>query len=939
MSFLFFLMIVCLAVGWGYSSNETKKLKRRLSEMQVSVTHLYQRMQALETKIKSAERNEREASGGQPVPASEREGGEELEGIRIDPEVEPVQETETAHQKESVSSEPPPQAASIGTSPDWPPSEQEPASVEAPGRFSRRSRLEWELLIGGKWLNYIGAVALVIGLGFFVKYAFENNWINEVVRILAGGAAGFLLLWGGARSSKKGLPVFAQGLIGAGIAILYVSSFASFNFYHLVSLEVAFLFMSLVTLLAFQQALRYNALAISVIGWIGGFLTPFLLGSERGSTLGLFTYLAFLTLGMLLLVSKKENWVILYYLTLSAVYLTVLSWMAFKDEPSELLLQSFFFCLFWALFFAYEVYSSLRPAKWPMANTIAAGFHLFFFFLGWNLLFLPKHEDWLGPLFLLAGLVYLAPLILLHRRQKLSLVSREEVLRYGFSFLILLTLANAYQWDQFHLIYAWTVEAWLLAWWGGRRMIRHVCGFSVILYAITSLALIAFSAQYQPEEETWLPLFNFHGLAYIGLSAAMGTSALLFKRWNTKLAGLTVQFLHNGWALLFFLFLTGEINFYFHHALMNAGPALRESIGYNRYLICALVWMAYSLFVAWVAFRERIRSLVATGWIFLGLGVTTAAAMGMAYGPVDQFIPVYNLRFIVFVIAAGIIYVHLRWWRMYGHGLNLKAMPVVMVVAMAVLLFELITLEVGDYYDQQLLSADGPMAQMIRFTKYMVLILGWLAYSLFFAWMGFSQRLQALVYVAWGVLGIGMLTAIWQGFSYPALDRFVPVFNLRFFTLLVAAGALIIHFTLWKKQAEAPGKKVLPLLFTIVITGLLFELVTAEVSDVFERIRYLADQSDVRLLHRLDNQKQMSLSIAWLIYSLILMGVGIWRKQSTLRLIAIALFGLSILKIFLFDLSFLGTLYRIFSFIGLGVILLIVSYLYQRYKHWFNQAA
>jgi len=60
---------------------------------------------------------------------------------------------------------------------------------------------------------------------------------------------------------------------------------------------------------------------------------------------------------------------------------------------------------------------------------------------------------------------------------------------------------------------------------------------------------------------------------------------------------------------------------------------------------------------------------------------------------------------------------------------------------------------------------------------------------------------------------------------------------------------------------------------------------------------------------------------------------GPLEEAAELRLQAIALFGIAILKIFIYDLSFLETLYRIFSFVGLGVVLLAVSYLYQRYRH------
>jgi uncharacterized membrane protein len=62
------------------------------------------------------------------------------------------------------------------------------------------------------------------------------------------------------------------------------------------------------------------------------------------------------------------------------------------------------------------------------------------------------------------------------------------------------------------------------------------------------------------------------------------------------------------------------------------------------------------------------------------------------------------------------------------------------------------------------------------------------------------------------------------------------------------------------------------------------------------------------------------------------MGFGLWRRVRGLRLIAIFVFGFTILKIFAFDLSFLETVYRIFLFLGLGIILFAVSYSYQRWK-------
>jgi uncharacterized membrane protein len=79
-------------------------------------------------------------------------------------------------------------------------------------------------------MNRIGALALIIGIGFFLKYAFDNNWINETARVLIGGAFGLTCVAGAYATNKKGFQIFAQGLVGAGISIMYLSVYASFNF-------------------------------------------------------------------------------------------------------------------------------------------------------------------------------------------------------------------------------------------------------------------------------------------------------------------------------------------------------------------------------------------------------------------------------------------------------------------------------------------------------------------------------------------------------------------------------------------------------------------------------------------------------------------------------------------------------------------------------------
>ena len=113
----------------------------------------------------------------------------------------------------------------------------------------------------------------------------------------------------------------------------------------------------------------------------------------------------------------------------------------------------------------------------------------------------------------------------------------------------------------------------------------------------------------------------------------------------------------------------------------------------------------------------------------------------------------------------------------------------------------------------------------------------------------------------------------------------------------------------------------------------MLELLTVESWDYFEKQKFLLGASySGDELSVISNLQQLLVSGVWLLFSSVLMGIGLWKRRRSVRLMSIALFGLTILKIFLYDLSFLDTLYRIFSFIGLGVVLLAASFLYQKYK-------
>ena len=83
-----------------------------------------------------------------------------------------------------------------------------------------RMAAQLEQRIGGSWFSKIGMVAIVLSTGFFVKYAFDRQWIGPGQRVLAGLAAGFVLLFFGERFRTRGMRAYAQVISGGGVAIL-----------------------------------------------------------------------------------------------------------------------------------------------------------------------------------------------------------------------------------------------------------------------------------------------------------------------------------------------------------------------------------------------------------------------------------------------------------------------------------------------------------------------------------------------------------------------------------------------------------------------------------------------------------------------------------------------------------------------------------------------
>jgi uncharacterized membrane protein len=219
------------------------------------------------------------------------------------------------------------------------------------GASSRAQDVNLEKKIGQYWLNRIGIVAILVGVSYFLKYAFENNWIGPAGRVAIGLLTGIgLVLWS-ERFRAKGYNAFSYSLKAVGIGTLYLSLWGAFQVYHLIPAGAAFVAMTLVTAATIALALRQDAELLASFALIGGFGTPVLLSTGQNHEAVLFSYVALLDLAVLAMAISKP-WRRLLWGSFAGTVLLYMGWYSDYYSADQLGLTVFFAALFFAIFAA-----------------------------------------------------------------------------------------------------------------------------------------------------------------------------------------------------------------------------------------------------------------------------------------------------------------------------------------------------------------------------------------------------------------------------------------------------------------------------------------------------------------------------------------------------------------------------------------------------------
>jgi uncharacterized membrane protein len=795
------------------------------------------------------------------------------------------------------------------------------AVAQAP-EAAERPLLEERL--ASRWLLWLGAAALALSGLFLINYAVESGLLTPAARIVLALLLGVALTLGGEWVRRRSLPRYlaaarvdlvSGALTSAGIFVSFAAVYAAHSLYGLISALVGFLGLALIALAAFALA-AVHAPIVAVLGLLAGFLTPALVRSETPSAWPLFGYLALVVLASAAVI-RYRRWPWLTFGIICGGAIWTIIWIDSSLAPADILPLT----VFQALVAAVLIYLVVESVD-PISPTIWTGFKS-----------VTRLEQ-------AAWVAIASASILIGAAIDAARIGDFNLVVFGVTAAVALYAGR--RWQRFDAIILFVsltpLIIFMLAPLGveieaARLQVAGISGppfegliasavWPYFLRAIVIAVLLAF-AGYVAQADAGRPQ------VWAGISAI--AAALLLVLVYARLREVTAERL---WAsiatasaflaLLAARRLNGE----------RIDHGRRIALGVYSAAVVAGTSFAFALVFrnAWLTIALALQ-IPALAWLEERLGLRELRLFALALASIVLFRLVIN-PYILDYDADSLFGAQ---WILYGYGLPALAFIVgsvifrraaedltVTILEAGALAFALLL--VG--YEIRLWiegSVDSPHLSLLEMSLHTLV---WLATGW---WRGRAYAISgrgidgwyAAVLIALGALGVlviqlvplnPVLTSEYIG-EWPVVDKLLLGY--------LAPAALLILIA--RDLGDIPKLSWLRPAASLAALLLSFVWVTLETKHLFQGGKLVP-------WHRSDGE-YYAYSAGWLLFAFLLLAAGLWRKQPGLRYGALAVLLIAVLKVFISDMAGLQGLYRVASFLGLGLSLVAIGWIYQRFVY------
>lgn len=756
----------------------------------------------------------------------------------------------------------------------------------------------WERLFSGNVVVKVGIVVLFFGVAFLLKYTYDRVHIPIELRLFAValGAIALLVVGWRLRGSRPG---YALALQGGGVAILYLVIFGAFRLFHLLPAGFAFALLVVVAVASAVLAIAQDSLTLAAIGVSGGFLAPVLASTGQGSHVMLFSYYAVLNAAIVGIAWRKA-WRVLNVLGFAFTFVIGVLWGVNRYRPEDFSSTEPFLLLFFAMYVAIPLLFARRRAvelRDYVDGTLVFGVPIVAFGLQTALVRNIEYGAAYSAVALAA--VYVALALALYRRAGTGLrLLVEAFIALSLAFG---TLSIPLAFEGRLTSAAWALEGAAVAWIAVRqgRLLARLFG-----YSLQFAAGMAFLWDAQFGGRSAIPVLNatYLGTAFIAVAAFFCAAYIERNRERLHPAEPVLALVLTGWGALWW-FGGGT-----HEIVRHADWAYRTQ---GVLIFYALSSVAFSYVAAWARWP---------GGRYLALALYPAVVMQLVLEVLRGVHPFADLGAPAWVIAFTA-----HFWLLARHERDARSLVEALHAAGVWVLAIVGAREAGWLIDT---AVEGKRVwPAISWAIVPALVLAVLS----------SRRAQSRwplagherSYVVNGAAPLAVFLALWtlyanltsDGDPYPL--PFVPFLN----PLDLAIGAVFVVLVAWLRAAAPHGlaawlASARPTLYVLFGAGA-FVWVNAILLRTLHHWAGLAFALAPMLASQL---VQASLSILWMLLALAAMVCATRWAIRALWITGAGLMGVVVAKLFLVDLSSIGTIERIVSFIGAGVLMLLIGY-------------
>ena len=639
---------------------------------------------------------------------------------------------------------------------------------------NKQSNSETEFKLGGKVFTGVGVIAVLLGVGFFLRYAFENNLISQGARVFIGCIFGAILIGIGHYLRKK-YASYGTSLIGAGLGMFYLSIYAAYSFYQLIDPFLAFVCLTMITAASVCLALWYDSKPLVGFSFAGAFIMPFLLPfSENMNTL--FVYIIVVNAGALF-IARYKVWPVLTIASLIGTSLIYVKWLS-GPYTDNLFTPTIVYCTI--IFLSYFTTSLLNFIYRDRNYQGVDAFLLYATPIAYFLLNLQimKTQDSIALLAFVIGMFNFIMFCII--RFGFSHIGDLRKFSEGILFMATIFIAGAVglHFEGSTLTIMWTLQAAAMTYIGYilRSKINSLLGVGISV--LVGLKIL-----------------------FVGVTLPEGAVAIFNGRGITLLL-VTIMYIAI-WAMFHYEMLKSENDSYINKDEGTASKNIAivgtlgtillwinlEAYGFiTDYLsYMPLLWILFGIVVISVSFfiKEKLPR-------FLAYPVIITAFMVMIFDqwhidPVNYPL-FFNTRLLTAVVLAIVCGVIVKLMKMYSSQLaeGEKGMRLTFLLLGNLAFIWAGTLEILTYFNQQLIALPEQSSLTIENTKRVTLSIFWLLYALAGLGIGIFMRSVFARYFSICLFGI----TIFKIFLYDTANlsdvyRFVSFIVLGIILLIV----------------------------------------------------------------------------------------------------------------------------------------------------------